>query len=50
MFTIAGRCVGWWSNDDANWRNEYFSPFMQELGIEVVETTKFADKLKEAVK
>lgn len=35
MFTEEGDLLGMWCSNDACWRNEYFSDFMEELGIEV---------------
>lgn len=35
MFDTDGKLLGTWSNNDGNWRGEYFDPFMKELGIEV---------------
>lgn len=30
------KCISGWDRNDANWRNEYFSHFMNELGINVL--------------
>lgn len=30
-----GEVVGFWSLNDANWRNEYFNATFQALGIEI---------------
>jgi hypothetical protein len=35
MFDSDGHMLGMWSSNDGHWRNEYFSPFMRELGFEV---------------
>lgn len=37
MFDESGEMLGTWSNNDANWRCEYFNPFMAKLGIEVTD-------------
>lgn len=36
VFDESDKMLGCWSNDDANWRNEYFDPFMRELGFTCV--------------
>jgi hypothetical protein len=28
--------IGAWADNDANWRNEYFSPFMRRLGFDTI--------------
>ena len=35
MFDSKGNLISCWCCDDATWRNEYFSGFMQYLGVEV---------------
>lgn len=35
MFNAKGELLGWWSTNDACWRNEYFSPFMLTQGLKV---------------
>ena len=35
MFTEKGELLDWWFDNDATWRNEYFSGFMEKLGFEV---------------
>ncbi len=37
FFDDDGKLLGLWTCNDANWRNEYFSPFMEELGF-IIET------------
>jgi hypothetical protein len=37
MFDMEGNLLGAWSDNDASWRNEYFSPFLEKLGIIVEE-------------
>lgn len=37
VFDAKFKCLGAWSCNDATWRNEYFSGFMRDLGIEVLE-------------
>ena len=34
-----GKVLDCWSLNDADWRNEYFSGFMEKVGIEAVEST-----------
>ena len=36
MFDEDLNLIGTWCSNDAHWRNEYFSPFMKNIGIEVV--------------
>lgn len=48
MFTDEGECLGLWQVNDASWRNEYFSPFMKRLAINVKEAS--GKKEKELVK
>ena len=36
MFDEDDKLLGYWHCNDAHWRNEYFSGFMAELGIEVL--------------
>jgi len=33
IFDVNGNLLGAWSSNDANWRSEYFSEFMEQLGI-----------------
>lgn len=35
VFDEAGNLIGSWHGNDASWRDEYFNPFMQSLGIKV---------------
>jgi hypothetical protein len=35
MFTEDGELLDIWACNDASWRNEYFSGFLEKLGIEV---------------
>jgi hypothetical protein len=37
MFDAEDNLLGAWSDNDANWRNEYLSPFMEKLGFDVAE-------------
>lgn len=48
-FDENGNVLDIWSNNDANWRGEYFNPFMEKLGIEV-KSGKFERELVEAAK
>lgn len=32
-----GELITWWSNNDADWREEYMQPLMTAVGVEVVE-------------
>lgn len=51
MFDEDGTLLDWWSPNDANWRSEYFNPFMRRLGFEVVEAPDWMqDKLREKAK
>jgi hypothetical protein len=52
MFSNDGTLLGIWSNNDASWRNEYFSPFMEELGFKIVTHWQgdWEEKLIEAAK
>lgn len=36
MYSESGELLGFWSCNDACWRNEYFSPFLEAVGIEIV--------------
>lgn len=36
MFDENDELLGAWSCNDANWRDEYFSEFMEKLGIKVI--------------
>ena len=36
MFSASGEILGFWSCNDACWRDEYFSPFMNAIGIEIL--------------
>ena len=36
-FLPDGTCLGWWSCNDANWRDEYFNGWLEEVGVKVVE-------------
>lgn len=38
VFDDRFHCLGAWSCNDATWRNEYFAPFLEKLGIKVLET------------
>lgn len=40
MINDKGEVIGYWWSNDASWRNEYFGPFMQKLGITVVTPEK----------
>lgn len=35
MFDKDGTLLGFWSCNDASWRNEYFLPFMHALGFNI---------------
>jgi hypothetical protein len=37
MFDMEGNLLGAWSDNNAAWRNEYFSPFLEKVGIIVEE-------------
>lgn len=39
VFDEKGNCLGVWSPNDARWRGEYFSGFMEKLGIKIVPAT-----------
>lgn len=53
-----GDLLGWWSEDDADWRFEYFNPFLEKLGYVTVPTydghedkcRKFAEYLIDLLK
>ena len=46
IFDEKDNLLGAWSNNDACWRGEYFSPFMEELGIKVVDKEPTEKQLK----
>lgn len=46
MFDEDGELLGMWSCNDACWQNEYFSEFLDKLGVYVVEDGRFDDKLE----
>lgn len=52
VFSADGNLLGIWSNNDACWRQEYFGPFMAELGfkIETHWQGEWEEKLIEAAK
>ena len=35
MFDFEGNLISFWACNDANWRSEYFSGFMEFLGVEI---------------
>jgi hypothetical protein len=41
-----GELLGWWSSNDGHWRTEYFSGFMQQLGIKEVDLFQYGDQYK----
>lgn len=43
-FAEDGELLGCWSNNDACWRDEYFSPFMEKLGVETIWVDEFNDE------
>jgi hypothetical protein len=46
MFSETGELLGIWSCNDATWRNEYFSDFMEALGFKVENASpELVDKL-----
>lgn len=48
IFDADGTLLDAWSPNDANWRSEYFNPFMRKLGFEVCEAPEWMeDKLRE---
>jgi hypothetical protein len=48
IFDENGELLGMWCCNDAHWRNEYFSPFMKGLGIEV--KTNWRDPIYQEMK
>lgn len=50
MFDTQGTLLGTWCCNDASWRDEYFSGFMEQLGFKVVYSTqaKLVKKLRKA--
>jgi hypothetical protein len=48
MFSEDGELLGAWCLNDADWRQEYFSGFMETIGIEVIRDDSLAlqQKLK----
>lgn len=36
VFNESGKQIGSWHANDGKWREEYFNPFLEELGIKVV--------------
>ena len=51
MFDDKGNIIHCWTCNDANWRNEYFDPLMEALGIKVEcsEDEKLKKKLRKAM-
>lgn len=50
MFDTKGNLLGGWSSNDACWRGEYFSPFMEELGIQVINIEPTEEQLNTMAK
>jgi hypothetical protein len=51
IFDQDGTMLDFWSCNDATWRNEYFSPFMERLGFDVdVAPDWMVKKLEEAAR
>ena len=54
MFDAKGKLLDLWSNNDANWRGEYFEGFMNAIGFTVDDgdgvNPKLEKKLKAAAK
>ncbi len=38
VFDDKFKFIAGWDSNDANWRNEYFSPFMEKLGIKTIDS------------
>ena len=49
IFDENDKCIGSWSVEDAEWRGEYFNPFMKELGYEILRTPDDKRKLFEKI-
>ena len=41
MFDANGDVLGTWCNNDARWRGEYFEPFLEALGIRVLDVADY---------
>lgn len=46
VFDESGKMLGCWSNNDANWRSEYFAPFMSEVGITCIDRAATKKEIK----